>query len=335
MSTDLFLLIKNLLYGLPFNLFDFVFFLLLVIYIWQGIQAGVIASFFTFSGIIVAYFLAFIFYFPISNFLIKKLFFAKGPADATAFIIIYLASWAIFRSTSARVKILLPKDISLKFFDVLGGLFFAFLSFMFLTSFFILLFISLPISRAIKDKITNSYFGRPVIIKTYNVERNVKAVFGGSAENLINFVSIKPVSDGSINLNMKLEKVLFDENKEREMLTLINKERSKSGLPSLILDSELSSLARNYGRYMAEKGLFSHYSSEGLGPFERLEKANIFYGLASQNIAFAPDVIFAMNGLMKSNSNRANILSPEFKKIGIGVVDVDIFGQIFVQKFTD
>lgn len=50
---------------------------------------------------------------------------------------------------------------------------------------------------------------------------------------------------------------------------------------------------------------------------------------------FPPTVIVAHNGLMNSEGHRANILSPEFSRVGIGVIDNGIYGKIFVQIFTD
>jgi len=43
----------------------------------------------------------------------------------------------------------------------------------------------------------------------------------------------------------------------------------------------------------------------------------------------------AHNGLMNSEGHRANILEPEFRKIGIGVIDNGVYGKMFVQVFTD
>jgi len=43
----------------------------------------------------------------------------------------------------------------------------------------------------------------------------------------------------------------------------------------------------------------------------------------------------AMQGLMNSPGHRANILSPSFHKVGIGVLDAGIYGEMFVQEFTD
>ncbi|KKR88441.1 MAG: SCP-like protein extracellular [Candidatus Gottesmanbacteria bacterium GW2011_GWA2_41_12] len=66
-----------------------------------------------------------------------------------------------------------------------------------------------------------------------------------------------------------------------------------------------------------------------------MKNAGIFYTEAGENLAFAPNVNIAHAGLMNSPGHRANILSPDFGKVGIGVIDGGIYGEMFVQKFTD
>jgi uncharacterized protein YkwD len=38
---------------------------------------------------------------------------------------------------------------------------------------------------------------------------------------------------------------------------------------------------------------------------------------------------------MNSEGHRKNILDPEFKRLGIGVIDNGVYGKMFVQIFTD
>ena len=119
------------------------------------------------------------------------------------------------------------------------------------------------------------------------------------------------------------------------MASLINIERKKRGLSEIYVDEKLREAARLHAKDMLERGYFSHYTPEGISPFDRMEAANVAYKFAGENLAFAPDIQIAMNGLMKSQGHRDNILSPNFRKAGIGVLDAGIFGKIFVQEFTD
>ncbi len=68
---------------------------------------------------------------------------------------------------------------------------------------------------------------------------------------------------------------------------------------------------------------------------DRLNEAAISYSVAGENLALAPTVQTAHNGLMNSEGHRKNILDPEFKKLGVGVIDNGVYGKMFVQVFTD
>ncbi|MBI3380168.1 CvpA family protein [Candidatus Gottesmanbacteria bacterium] len=79
----------------------------------------------------------------------------------------------------------------------------------------------------------------------------------------------------------------------------------------------------------------SHYNPEGQSPFDRMDKAGIHFTSAGENLALAPNVELAHQGLMNSPGHRRNILSPDFGKVGIGAIDGGIYGEMFVQEFTD
>ena len=66
-----------------------------------------------------------------------------------------------------------------------------------------------------------------------------------------------------------------------------------------------------------------------------MERYNIKFSAAGENLALAPNVSLAHQGLMNSPGHRANIMSGDFGKVGIGVVDGGIYGEMFVQEFTD
>ena len=50
----------------------------------------------------------------------------------------------------------------------------------------------------------------------------------------------------------------------------------------------LRNLARAHSNDMFKRGYFSHYTPEGLSPFDRMEKAGINYQYAGENLALAP-----------------------------------------------
>ena len=120
------------------------------------------------------------------------------------------------------------------------------------------------------------------------------------------------------------------------MFTSVNKERKERGVKELTFDYELRDLARDYAMEMFINGFFSHNSEvDGSTPADRADRKNIAYLVIGENLAFAPDFYIAHDGLMNSEGHRRNILSEEFGKVGIGVVDGGVYGRMFVQEFTN
>jgi uncharacterized protein YkwD len=120
---------------------------------------------------------------------------------------------------------------------------------------------------------------------------------------------------------------------EQQALVLLNNDRAANGLPALRANAQLSQLARNYAQDMIARGYFSHNNPEGLTPFDRLKRAGISYNYAGENLAVNTSVASAEVALMNSSGHRANILSPNFTEVGIGVAR-NARGQVYVvQEF--
>ena len=119
------------------------------------------------------------------------------------------------------------------------------------------------------------------------------------------------------------------------MLELINQARRQAGLPILTADPALRAVARQHGEEMFRQGYFSHYSPATGSPADRVRAAGIGFGVMGENLAYAPSLDIAHQGLMESPGHRANILSPSFHRLGIGVIRSDFRGKMYVQEFRD
>lgn len=320
---------------IPFNIFDYIVFLAFVFYVLEDAMLGVLTSFISFTSTVSSFFISLIFYKLVSQLLVEYLHFTKGLSDAASFLILsgvvfLLISLAMTSFKKIFINFKIPKKANL-----FGGAFFGAFSFFFIASFIVALLLSFPIATVIKDNVRNSVTGKFLFSKTQLMELSVKQVFGGAIEDTINFLTVKPKSDELVRLNFSTSKYVIDYASEKEMLRLINIQRRKNYVSELSLDGSLSEVSRMHAKDMLQKGYFSHYTPEGLSPFDRLEMSRIFYVYAGENLALAPDVQIAMDGLMKSPGHRENILSKNFKKIGIGVLDGGVYGKMFVQEFTD
>ena len=122
---------------------------------------------------------------------------------------------------------------------------------------------------------------------------------------------------------------------EARMLELVNKERMAVGLKPLAPDLELTEVARRHSVDMFARGYFAHDTPEGRDPFERMREANVRFATAGENLALAPTVQVAHRGLMNSPGHRANILHPQFGRVGIGIMDGGIRGLMITQDFRN
>jgi uncharacterized protein YkwD len=86
---------------------------------------------------------------------------------------------------------------------------------------------------------------------------------------------------------------------------------------------------------MFQQGYFAHVDPDGTTPFDRMKRGGVTFRAAGENLALAPTVDVAHEGLMNSPGHRANILNPSFHRIGIGVADGGMHGKMFTQNFAD
>lgn len=120
---------------------------------------------------------------------------------------------------------------------------------------------------------------------------------------------------------------------EKQMIDLINKERTKNNLKPLIVDWEVSRVARFKSKDMVENNYFSHNSPTYGSPFNMLTNFGINYMAAGENIAGNSTVERAHTSLMNSEGHRNNILSKNFTHVGVGIVDSPKYGLMFTQQF--
>jgi len=120
---------------------------------------------------------------------------------------------------------------------------------------------------------------------------------------------------------------------EKQMLDLVNKERSTAGLAPLKMDAKLMGIARLKSKDMIDKNYFSHTSPTYGDPFAMMKDYGVEYLMAGENLAGNSSLPGAHEALMNSPGHRANILKPEFTHVGIGVVKGGPYGMMITQMF--
>lgn len=192
-----------------------------------------------------------------------------------------------------------------------------------------------PIQPRIKQDILDSYIGSGILNATHRLEGPLKNVFGGITEDTFTFLTIKPKSDESVNLGFRTDKFAANASLENQLISLVNKERLAHNLRPLEHIKALTEIGRSHSSDMFKRGYFAHSSPEGENVADRAAKAKYLYLVIGENLAYAPTVELAHKGLMDSPGHRANILSPEFNKIGIGIMDGGVYGLMVTQVFSN
>jgi len=122
---------------------------------------------------------------------------------------------------------------------------------------------------------------------------------------------------------------------QKKVIEIVNKERVKIGLNTLVENIETDKIATLKSQDMVKLNYFSHTSPTYGSPFEMLTQFNISYTAAGENIAYGqstPDEV--MTAWMNSPGHRANILNTNFTQIGVGIA-LKANGQlVWTQTFT-
>jgi uncharacterized protein YkwD len=113
----------------------------------------------------------------------------------------------------------------------------------------------------------------------------------------------------------------------RATLCTLNAQRERYGLPVLKLNKKLSRAARRHARDMVRRDYFAHDTLGGGDFVDRIRRTGYLRDARSwsvgENLAWgshdraAPRAITSM--WMNSPGHRANILSPSFREVGIGL----------------
>ena len=107
---------------------------------------------------------------------------------------------------------------------------------------------------------------------------------------------------------------------EEQLLALVNRERTKAGMPPLNLDERLTRAARKHSQRMIDEDSLVHQLPGEDPLLLRLTAESVRTDHDGENIALNGDVVSAHTALMESPLHRANILNPQFNAIGIGTL---------------
>ena len=319
--------------SLDINWIDLVIISLLIFFTISAIGKPFLTELLDLLSFILALILSFRFYNDVSKIFESNFQVPHGLSLVIGFMVSWFAIEIIFYFLA---RIILPKITFLKikgsgFLSIIPAL----LRGLIFISIILVLTATFPVQPQIKKAVLESKIGSVMLSYSYRLEQPIKQVFGGLSQESLTFLTIKPKTNERINLGFQTKEFNVDPDTENSMILLVNKERISRGINKLIFDEKLRDAGRLHSKDMFDRGYFSHYSPEGLSVAERASKQNIDFLVIGENLAFAPSLELAHQGLMNSEGHRANILSTDFGKIGVGAMDGGIYGKMFTQVFSN
>jgi len=307
--------------------------LIVLLYGYAGYRQGFLKMFVDILGIAISFILALKYY----N-VMAVLFTAWGLNSNLARPIGFFALWTIVQIIFWLLSIVIfhyvPKYINERKINRILGILPGLIKGIMIVGIFLIIILILPFSNSTKTSLSKSYVSGYLIRQTAQAESQMAVVLG-QLNNTLTFIGTAPESDGITQLNFKTSDFSIDQQKEDEMLQLVNYERQKAGLQPLVMDNLIRNVARAHSMDMVQKGYFAHQDLSGVTPYERMVLANVNFKIAGENLALAPTIDLAQIGLMNSPSHRENILDPEYGRIGIGVIDAGPYGLMITQDFAD
>jgi uncharacterized protein YkwD len=317
----------------PKTLVDLLLMLLLGVYVLEDVRYGFLHGLVELAGLLVALLAALLLYPVVAAQLVESFGVGYGLAKPLGFSLVWMATGLIYGLTVRRVAAPSTQDVgasgigrALGVVTGLGrGVMVGMLTLAIVTS--------LPLPEPVTSAIRDSQLGSQLAARSESVQRALGSVVGDAVQESISILTVRPESSERVSLSFRVTSPRIDA--EAQMLQLLNRARAEHGLEPVAVDPTIREVARGYSTTMFQQGYFAHLGDDGTSPFDRMRSGGVSFRAAGENLALAPTVQVAHDGLMNSPGHRANILNPRFRRIGIGVADGGMHGKMFTQNFAD
>jgi uncharacterized protein YkwD len=304
---------------------------------YRGTRRGMLLISFELSSFAIATWVALVLYRPAGE-IVKYL---SGISTALSDVSAFIFEWIVVEIVCAlivRFAILprLPHHYHFHLYNRIGGAVLNAVKYLVIVALMLVVFAGLPLPAGSKTVVTDANIPKILLGSTGSLQSWLGTGLGQDLSQSLNFytVNASPESEERIDLGFETTGKP-DPADEAKLLVLLNHERTSRGLPPLTMNQEARGVARNHSVDMFARGYFSHLTPEGKNPFDRMKAAGVKFGAAGENLALAPTLELAHQGLMNSPGHKANILSMHYKTVGIGIIDGGQYGLMVTQDFTD
>jgi uncharacterized protein YkwD len=320
---------------MTFNAIDIVLVVVVLLSALNGWRRGFILGLLDLLGWILSLLAALRFYQPVARWLGARVDLWSDVWDQPlAFILIAAAVGVLVHLLSYAFLRRLPEDTHERSVNRLLGLIPGLANGLITATIVAALLLAIPLNEGLSERVRASALVNRLSVYTERLETALRPVFGDAIAQTLNLLTVQPDSDERVTLPFTAVSRPRPD-LEAEMLRLVNKERITAGLKPLAPDPELTEVARRHSADMFARGYFAHDTPEGRDPFDRMRAADVRFLTAGENLALARTVQIAHTGLMNSPGHRANILRPEFGRVGIGIMDGGMRGLMVTQNFRN
>jgi uncharacterized protein YkwD len=319
-----------------FNLIDILLVTLVLLSVLNGYRRGFILSSLDLFGWVGSLLAGLRFYQPVAEWLAPRVdLWSEVWDQPIAFLLVAIATRALIHLLGYALLRRLPEDVHERRVNRTIGVLPGGVSGLITAAIVSSLLLALPLAEGLRERARESPAVNRLAVYTEQLETALVPVFDDAVAETLNRLTIRPESNERVNLPYTVAESRPRPQLETEMLELVNEERRAAGLTTLAHDPELVEVARRHSADMWARGYFAHETPEGRDPFDRIREANVGFLVAGENLALAQTVRVAHTGLMNSPGHRANILRPEFGRVGIGIMDGGIHGIMVTQNFRN
>jgi uncharacterized protein YkwD len=314
---------------------DVLLVLVVLLSVWQGWRRGLILGLLDMARWLGSLLFALRFYQPVARWLGPHVKWDEAWNMPAAFLLTGFAAGVAIQLAGHALLKRLPESAHRRTLNrALGtapGLFNGLISAAILSA----LLLAMPLPGPARDSARESALANQLASYTELIEDALGPVFNEAIRQTLNRLTIRPESNERVELGYTVADPKPRPDLEAQMLALVNQERITRGLKPLAPDPALLEVARAHSADMFARGYFAHVTPEGLSPFDRMTQARAAFRIAGENLALAPTVKLAHTGLMNSPGHRANILRPEFGRVGVGIMDGGFRGIMVSQEFRN
>ncbi|MCY7420529.1 MAG: CvpA family protein [Chitinophagaceae bacterium] len=317
------------------NYVDFLLLIIVLLALWSGYLKGFIMGLVDLAVMLSSLWAAILFYPYVESVVTTNLsvtgVWARPLSFLLVIVLVRLILSLIFRQVLRDVSPKAHLTVVNKLFGLLPG----FVNGLIYSAIVSALLLSIPINEAVSEHTKTSNVAPKLALQVEWLEDKLSPVFNNAVNRTINKITVEPQSKTTVDLQFTVANPTARPELEDKMLTLINAERMKRKLRALAADPEVLEVARAHSIDMFARGYFSHQTPEGLTPSDRVKKSKVRYLIMGENLALGQTLSICHRGLMNSPGHRANILSPNYTRVAIGIVDGGVHGLMVTQEFRN